>query len=265
MSMEVAEKVIKAFKDNSFEILDLTGGAPEMSRVFKYMIEEGSKVAKKMMTRSNLVVFCLDEYKDLIPFIRDHKVEIVASLPFYEKDRTDKQRGIGVYDDSIKALQMLNEAGYGVEGGIPLHLVYNPNGAYLPGSQAGIEKVYRAKLKDEYGIDFNDLYIIANNPIGRFGNWLVKSENIEGYMKKLHDAFNPATVQNVMCRDMISVDYDGTIYDCDFNLALGLDFNGTRNICDADLLDIKSRKIILKNHCYGCTAGAGSSCGGEIE
>ncbi len=265
MTRETADKVIELFKKEGFQILDITGGAPEMSKQYKYLIENLAPYAQKIMTRTNLTIHLEPEYEGYLEFMKDHKVEIVASLPFYEKDKTDRQRGMGVYDESIEVLQKLTKMGYGVEDDLILDLVYNPNGAILPGDQVELENIYRAKL-DEYGIKFNQLFTITNNPSGRFYNWLERSGNLERYMDKLLAAFNPATIDDVMCRDMISVNDDGTLYDCDFNLAIKLGMVDEPKTVDQALeMGLGKRKIATANHCYGCTAGSGSSCGGALE
>lgn len=265
MTRETADKVIELFKKEGFQILDITGGAPEMSKQYKYLIENLAPYAKKIMTRTNLTIHLEPEYEGYLEFMKDHKVEIVASLPFYEKDKTDRQRGMGVYDESIEVLQKLTKMGYGIEDDLILDLVYNPNGAILPGDQVELENIYRAKL-DEYGIKFNQLFTITNNPSGRFYKWLERSGNLERYMDKLLAAFNPATIDDVMCRDMISVNDDGTLYDCDFNLAIKLGMVDEPKTVDQALeMGLGKRKIATANHCYGCTAGSGSSCGGALE
>lgn len=265
MTRETADKVIELFKKEGFQILDITGGAPEMSKQYKYLIENLAPYAKKIMTRTNLTIHLEPEYEGYLEFMKDHKVEIVASLPFYEKDKTDRQRGMGVYDESIQVLQKLTKMGYGLEPDLILDLVYNPNGAILPGDQVELENIYRAKL-DEYGIKFNQLFTITNNPSGRFYKWLERSGNLDRYMDKLLAAFNPATIDDVMCRDMISVNDDGTLYDCDFNLAIKLGMVDEPMTLDQALeMGLGKRKIATANHCYGCTAGSGSSCGGALE
>lgn len=265
MTRETADKVIELFKKEGFQILDITGGAPEMSKQYKYLIENLAPYAKKIMTRTNLTIHLEPDYEGYLEFMKDHKVEIVASLPFYEKDKTDRQRGMGVYDESIEVLQKLTKMGYGIEPDLILDLVYNPNGAILPGDQVELENIYRAKL-DDYGIKFNQLFTITNNPSGRFYNWLERSGNLDRYMDKLLAAFNPATIDDVMCRDMISVNDDGTLYDCDFNLAIKLGMVDEPKTLDQALeMGLGKRKIATANHCYGCTAGSGSSCGGALE
>ena len=265
MTRETADKVIELFKKEGFQILDITGGAPEMSKQYKYLIENLAPYAKKIMTRTNLTIHLEPEYEGYLEFMKDHKVEIVASLPFYEKEKTDRQRGMGVYDESIEVLQKLTKMGYGLEPDLILDLVYNPNGAILPGDQVELENIYRTKL-DEYCIKFNQLFTITNNPSGRFYKWLERSGNLDRYMDKLLAAFNSATIDDVMCRDMISINDDGTLYDCDFNLAIKLGMVDEPMTLDQALeMGLGKRKIATANHCYGCTAGSGSSCGGALE
>lgn len=255
MDFETAKACVEIFKREGFKVLDLTGGAPEMSQVFKFLVEELRDFADNIIVRTNLSIY-LEEGYDL-EFLRDNKIEVFASLPFYEKSKTDRVRGTGVYDSSIEVLRKLNSLGYGRE--LLLNLVYNPAGAILPGNQEDLENVYRSKLKDEYGIVFNNLYSITNMPLGRFESWLRRSGNYERYMKKLESAFNPEVLKSLMCLDAISVDWDGKIYDCDFNLSLGLPCKGKLNIKEIpEGFDFR-REIMTGDHCYGCTAGAGSS------
>ena len=260
MSMDVAEKCLELLKSYDFKTVDITGGAPEMSEVFKYLVEEASKLGKKVMIRSNLTIYNKKEYADIPQFLKDHKIDIIASLPFYERERTDKVRGIGVFEDSIRILKILNKLGYGKDPDLNLNLVYNPSGAMIPQSEEELEEVYRVKLKEDYGIVFNDLFAITNSPIGNFGRWLDKSRNLDRYMNRLYNSFNDEVVEEVMCRSTLSVDYDGTIHDCDFNLALGLGIRGkNKTIFDITANDLGNRPIVTANHCYSCTAGAGSS------
>ena len=260
MDMKTAQKAMELLKEWDFTTLDITGGAPEMSRVYKYLIETASSMGKKLMTRSNLTIFLDEEYKDLPEFLKEHKVEIIASLPFYEEVKTDKVRGIGVFHDSIEVLQRLCTLGYGRDEELQLNLVYNPSGAMIPAGQEELEAIYRTKLKEGYGIDFNNLYSMTNAPIGRFGEWLDRSDNMQKYLRRLCDAFNPATVDALMCLDTLSVDYDGSLHDCDFNLALGMKITGEhKSIFDIEKEDLIGRKIRTMNHCYSCTAGSGSS------
>lgn len=260
MDMKTAQRAMELLKSWNFTTLDITGGAPEMSRVYKYLIETASSMGKKLMTRSNLSIFLGEEYKDLPEFLKEHKVEIIASLPFYEEVKTDKVRGIGVFHDSIEVLQRLCTLGYGRDEELQLNLVYNPSGAMIPAGQEELEAIYRTKLKEGYDIDFNNLYSMTNAPIGRFGEWLDRSGNMQKYLKRLCDAFNPATVDALMCLDTLSVDYDGSLHDCDFNLALGMKISGEhKSIFNIEKEDLIGRKIRTMNHCYSCTAGSGSS------
>ncbi len=208
------------------------------------------------------------ENLDLPDFFAAHQVNVVSSLPYFTKLRTDAQRGDGVFEDSIKALQMLNAAGYGQEGGpLQLDLVYNPSGAFLPGAQATLELEFKRHLKQRYDIVFNNLFTITNLPVSRFLEYLLQSGNYESYMQNLVEAFNPGTVPGLMCRNTISVSWEGFLYDCDFNQMLDLHVAPAhcRHLNDFDLEALNSRSIVLNQHCYGCTAGAGSSCGGAIE
>lgn len=255
MDFETARACVEVFKREGFKVLDLTGGAPEMSKVFKYLIEELRDYAENIIVRTNLSIYLEDGYD--LEYLKENRVEIFASLPFYEKSKTDRVRGEGVYDSSIIILQKLNKLGYGTE--LPLNLVYNPSGAILPGNQEDLENVYRSKLKEDYGIVFNNLFSITNMPIGRFRNWLERSGNYERYMKKLESAFNEEVVEDLMCLDAISVDWDGKIYDCDFNLSMGLRCEKKLDIKNIpEGFDFK-RRVMTAGHCYGCTAGAGSS------
>jgi len=251
----------------SIHTVDITGGAPEMNPHFRWFVEECSALGKKVIDRCNLTIIMANpKYRDLPEFFAKHKVEVVSSLPYFSKKRTDSQRGDGVFEDSIKALQLLNEAGYGKEGGgLNLHLVYNPSGAFLPASQVSLEAEFKRQLKRKFDIEFNSLYAITNLPIARFLDYLLESGNYEEYMHKLVEAFNPGTVEGLMCRNTLSVSWDGYIYDCDFNQMLDLRVNSSvQHINDFDAEKINDRFIALNQHCYGCTAGAGSSCGGEI-
>lgn len=260
MDMRTAERAMDLLREWDFATLDITGGAPEMSSVYKYLIKTASAMDKKIMTRTNLTIYKDDAYKDIPEFLKEHKVEIIASLPFYEEVKTDKVRGIGVFHDSIEVLQMLCDLGYGREPQLQMNLVYNPSGAMIPAGQDELEAIYRTKLKEEYGIDFNNLYTMTNSPIGRFGEWLDRSGNMQRYLTRLCTAFNPATADALMCLDTLSVDYDGKLYDCDFNLALQMGVSCKhKTIFDIEKKDLIGRKIRTMNHCYSCTAGSGSS------
>ena len=249
----------------SIHTVDITGGAPEMNPHFRWFVEEVTKLGKKVIDRCNLTIIMANKkYHDLPEFFKKHKVHVISSLPYFSKKKTDNQRGDGVFEDSIKALQKLNEVGYGKEGtGLTLDLVYNPSGAFLPDAQETLQAEFKRQLKRKFDIDFNMLFAITNLPVSRFLDYLIESENYEDYMDELVNAFNPATVTGLMCRNTISVSWDGYLYDCDFNQMLDLKVASTaQHINDFDIELLKDRSIVLNQHCYGCTAGAGSSCGG---
>ncbi len=264
MAREVMETCLKVFIDHGFEIMDITGGAPEMNPNFEWFIKEAAATGKTVMVRSNLIILHEPEYAHLPQLYRDLGITIVASLPSYAKGKTDKMRGQGVYDKVISMLQRLNKLGYGKEGGPELDLVFNPAGAILPPSQEALEAEYKRRLFKEHGVTFNNLFAITNNPLGRFGNFLASRGILEDYMHKLEGAFNPATLVGMMCRSQISIGYDGKIYDCDFNQAANLPCATGETIFDYAKDPDKSlrREIVFGNHCYACCAGSGSSCGG---
>lgn len=268
MTKETMQECLIAIKNNpSLKTVDLTGGAPEMNPDFRWFVEEIKKLTGHVIVRCNLTIILANKkYSDLPEFFKQHNIEVVSSLPFYKKDRTDRQRGTGVFDDSIKALQVLNEAGYGKPGsGLILNLVYNPAGAFLPPSQEALEKEYRHELMKHHGIVFNNLYAITNLPINRYLDYLLVSGNYEKYMEKLVNAYNPVAAAHVMCRNTISIGWDGYLYDCDFNQMLDLKINSDqKHVSQFDLRKLNTREIIVNQHCYGCTAGAGSSCGGAV-
>ena len=263
MSRETMQAVLDVFRKGSFTTLDITGGAPEMNPDLEWFIREGAEIGH-VIVRSNLVILDDPEYAHFLDVYKECGIEIFASLPYYTKKQMEKQRGTDTFDKAIKILQKLNEMGYGKEGtGLVLNLVYNPLGAFLPPVQSQIEPVYKQKLMKEFGIEFNNLFTITNNPCGRFGIFLENSGNLDGYMHRLYDAFNPATVANMMCRNQISVSYDGRVFDCDFNQALDLPIEGGKTIFDFVSEPAGVRRIAVANHCYACCAGAGSSCGGN--
>ena len=268
MTRETMHECLNALKDNSqLQVVDLTGGAPEMNPNFRWFVEEIKRLDRHVMVRCNLTIILANKkYYDLPEFYKLYNIEVVSSLPFYTQDRTDRQRGIGVFEDSIKALQMLNVVGYGKEGtGLILNLVYNPAGAFLPPSQQSLEKEYKQVLMEKHGIEFNNLFAITNLPINRFLDYLLTSGNYEAYMEKLVTAYNPVAAKNVMCRNTISIGWDGYLYDCDFNQMLDLKVScSSKHIREFKTNELKQRKIIIGQHCYGCTAGAGSSCGGAV-
>jgi radical SAM/Cys-rich protein len=249
------------------QVVDITGGAPEMNPHFRWFVEECTKMGKRVIDRCNLTIIMANpKYRDLPEFLAKHKVHVVSSLPYFSKKRTDGQRGDGVFEDSIKALQLLNEVGYGKEGtGLVLDLVFNPSGAYLPGKQEELQAEFKRQLDRKFSIVFNELYAITNLPVARFLDYLVETGNYEEYMQKLVEAYNPMTVDGLMCRNTISVSWEGFLYDCDFNQMLDLPIAAKgRHITDFDVEELRNRNIVLNQHCYGCTAGAGSSCGGTV-
>ncbi len=267
MTKASLERCLEILSKTDIKTVDITGGAPEMNPHFRWFVEECSKLGKKIIDRCNLTIILANpKYHDLPEFFAKHQVEVVSSLPYYSEKRTDSQRGEGVFEKSIKALQMLNAVGYGQEGtGLTLNLVYNPSGAFLPPGQSSLEADFKRQLKRKYEIEFNSLFAITNLPISRFLDYLIQSGNYEVYMEKLVNAFNPVAAQNVMCRNTISVSWDGYLYDCDFNQMLELKVASPKvqHIDDFDIEALNKRSIVLNQHCYGCTAGAGSSCGGE--
>ncbi len=268
MSREIMLQCLKVAKNHNVQTLDITGGAPEMHPDFCWFIEKASEIdIPEIIVRSNLTILRANpKYYRYPSFFKKHGLHIISSLPFYRRGKTDRQRGDGVFHKSIEALQKLNEVGYGIKGtGLEIDLVYNPLGAYLPRGQQELEAEFKEALFEDFGITFNHLFCITNLPISRFLDFLVASENFEGYMTKLVNAFNPHTVENVMCTNTISVSYDGYLYDCDFNQMLELKVaSKSKHISDFDIHSLQNRKICISQHCYGCTAGAGSSCQGTI-
>ena len=268
MTRDTMELCLDTLSHSSIKTVDLTGGAPEMNPDFRWFVEEIKKLNKHIIVRCNLTIILANKkYYDLPDFFKIHTIEVVSSLPSYTADRTDRQRGNGVFEDSIKALQMLNGVGYGKEGsGLTLNLVYNPAGAFLPPSQIALEKEYKDELKSHFNIEFNNLFAITNMPISRYLDYLLQSNNYEKYMEKLTAAFNPVAAKGVMCRNTISVGWDGYLYDCDFNQMLDMKVScgNTRHLSEFNIDALNKREIIINQHCFGCTAGAGSSCGGAV-
>ena len=266
MIKEVLMQCLDAAKTSTIHTVDLTGGAPEMNPNFRWFVSELSKLGKKVIVRSNLTILTYKKYLDVPKFYADNNVTVVSSMPCYSKDNVDKQRGDGVFERSIQALQRLNEVGYGKEGsGLELDLVFNPGGASLPPEQKALELDYKRELKELFNIEFNSLYTITNLPISRFLDFLIKEEKYEDYMNTLIKSFNPSAAEGVMCRNTISVGWDGKLFDCDFNQMLELEVaSKSQNIKDFDGEELTKRNIILGQHCYGCTAGAGSSCQGSL-
>ncbi len=266
MPREIMDKIINYLRGQRGLILDITGGCPELNPNFKYLIEESHTLASRLIVRTNLTIFH-EKGKDWLPeWYRDNRVVIIASLPCYTKENVDRQRGNGVFEKSIKALQKLNELGYGTS--LELNLVYNPGGGFLPCSQEKLELDYEKHLFDRYGIRFNHLLAITNTPLGRFRNYLASNGLLDQYNKLLAESFNPDTVGKIMCRTLINVDWRGFLYNCDFNQAAGLPIrNRAGKILDIDHINEAMRgghEIVMAQHCYCCTAGAGSSCTGIL-
>jgi radical SAM/Cys-rich protein len=267
MSREIMQLCLEVLEKSKIQTVDITGGAPEMNPDFRWLIASLAEMGKKVMVRSNLTIIVSNpKYKDIPSFYRKHNVEVISSLPYFLPSRTDAQRGQGVFDRSIRAMRMLNEQGYGdPESGRILDLVYNPTGAFMPGSQLSLEAEFKMQLKERYDLVFNNLFVITNLPISRFLEYLIRTNNFQAYMEKLVDTFNPAAARGIMCRNTISVGWDGSLYDCDFNQMLNLKLNhgAPNHIRNFDLDKINNRRIVFDQHCYGCTAGSGSSCGGQ--
>ncbi len=266
MSRENLEQCIRAIEEMNAQTVDLTGGAPEMHPDFQWFVEQISKPGRTIIVRSNLTILVTNpKYRAFPEFFKKHKMDVTCSLPFYNKYTTDKQRGEGTYDRSIEALKALNDIGYGKEGtGLPLNLVYNPAGAFLPADQTALEADFKNNLMRKHGVEFNNLYTITNLPISRYLEYLLMSDNLDDYMEKLVEAYNPAAAAGVMCRNTISVSWNGILYDCDFNqmLEMPVETESSRHISDFDAETLMNRNIVVNQHCFGCTAGAGSSCGG---
>ena len=271
ITRETIDRIIDWLANTDIPTVDLTGGAPEMIPDFRYFIERVKELqpSRHVIDRCNLTILLEDEYQDLAEFLADKQVEIIASMPCYSAENVNAQRGEGVFEGSIAALQFLNSLGYGIDSALPLHLVYNPVGAFLPSPQEQLENDYKRELKKHFGIVFNNLFTLTNLPIGRFASYLRRNNKLDEYMEALIQAFNPATINGLMCRNTISVDWRGEVYDCDFNQQLGMQWrsdDGSKSlfVWDIDTDSLDDRKIMTGNHCFGCTAGAGSSCGGAI-
>src|SRR5262249_5713676 len=278
MTRETVDRIIDWLAKSHIPTVDLTGGAPEMIPHFRYFIDRVKEVepARHVIDRCNLTILLEPGYEDLGAFLALKKVEIIASMPCYSAENVNAQRGEGVFEGSVAALQRLNSLGYGIHPELPLHLVYNPVGAFLPPSQDELESDYKRELQKHFGIVFNRIFTLSNLPIGRFAAYLRHANELDKYMQLLIDAFNPATIGGLMCHNTISVGWRGEIYDCDFNQQLGMqwvgrnsDHNGSEKRRPLFLWDInpdslENREIMTGDHCFGCTAGAGSSCGGAI-
>ena len=267
MQRDVIDACLAVLEKYKIPTLDITGGAPELIPDFRYFVTEARKIGTKVIVRHNLTVMFEKGQDDLPKFFADNEVELIASLPYFMQQQTDAQRGAGVFDRSIEALKRLNGVGYGTSDNLVMDLVYNPVGAFLPPGQSAIEADFKRELSNRYDIVFNNLFTITNMPIARFLDWLRRSGNLESYMHKLINAFNPSTVSGLMCRSMVSVDWTGRLFDCDFNQMLELPIQSDlpQTIFDFDMESMENRRITTANHCFGCTAGAGSSCGGAVS
>jgi radical SAM/Cys-rich protein len=272
MTRETVDRIIDWLAQTDIPTVDLTGGAPEMIPDFRDFIERvrALPLSRKVIDRCNLTILVEPGYEGLAEFLAGHKAEIIASMPCYSAENVNLQRGEGVFDASIAGLQLLNRLGYGVASDLPLHLVYNPVGPFLPGPQEELEADYKRELASHFGIVFNKLYTITNLPIARFASYLRHNGKLDEYMELLINAFNPATIEGLMCRNTISVGWRGEVYDCDFNQQLELqwaDRSGGSSpmfLWDIDPDEVDNREIMTGDHCFGCTAGAGSSCGGAL-
>jgi radical SAM/Cys-rich protein len=269
MSRATIDRLIDWLAKTDIPTVDLTGGAPEMIPDFKYLVERLKALTppRHIIDRCNLTILVEPGFEDYGQFLAKHEIEIIASMPCYSAENVNAQRGEGVFDASIKALQLLNSLGYGHDPRLPLHLVYNPNGAFLPGPQEELEADYKRELNEHFGIVFNKLYTITNLPVARFASYLKNNNLLGDYMALLNDAFNPATVEGLMCRNTINVSWQGEVFDCDFNQMLKMQWrdNGDGvHLWDVDPRQVENREILTGDHCFGCTAGAGSSCGGAL-
>jgi radical SAM/Cys-rich protein len=267
MSRRSLETCLAIAAAPSITTLDITGGAPEMNPHLEWFLTAAARLGKRIIVRSNLTILLEKEYSRFIDVYTRNRVEIAASLPDCKAEKCDRQRGAGSFDRIISVMKRLNVAGYGRENsGLVLDLVHNPVGAFLPASQASLEREYKTRLAADCGVAFNRLFCITNNPLGRYRSYLVNTDNLNDYMKTLEQAFNPAAAQSVMCRSMLSVGWDGTLYDCDFNqvLELPLDAGVSSRLEDFDLHSLEKRRIVVADHCFACTAGQGSSCQGAV-
>ncbi len=266
MTRGTAERVMKLFAESeSLTTLDITGGAPELNENFRWMVKEASAMGREVIDRCNLTIFFEEGMEDLPYFLASQHVSVVASMPCYSLKNVDAQRGKGVFDKSIQGLKVLNKLGYGKrDSGLKLDLVYNPGGAFLPPAQGELEARYRAELRSTFGIEFNSLFTLTNLPVKRFADSLLRSGQLESYMDLLVDNFNAETVPGLMCLSQLSISWDGKIYDCDFNQML--EIGGDTTIDDLKSIDsMCGGEVRTAAHCFGCTAGAGSSCGGAIR
>ena len=267
MQRETMQQCLDVLENTKIKTLDITGGAPEMNPHFRWFVSEAHAIGvSEIIVRSNLTIITANpKYHDLPDFFKSHNVRICSSLPFYNAGKTDRQRGEGVFEKSIVALTMLNDVGYGhPDTGLIVDLVYNPLGAFLPGNQEQLQRDFKKELREHFNVEFNNLFTITNIPISRFLDFLIETGNYDDYMEKLVNAFNPSAVSGVMCRNTISIDGQGYLYDCDFNQMLGLRTEGKvpQHISTFDVSKLEQRDIVTGQHCFACTAGAGSSCQG---
>jgi radical SAM/Cys-rich protein len=270
MTRETIDDILSYLAQSNVKTLDLTGGAPEMNPHFRDLVRGARTLGIKVIDRCNLTILSEDGYDGLAEFLAEQQVEVVASLPCYLEDNVNAQRGKGVFHDSIEGLKKLNQLGYGkADSGLTLNLVFNPQGAALPPPQESLQASYKTHLKEHYEIEFNQLFTITNMPIKRFGSMLISKGQFESYMTLLRDSYNRDTLGDVMCRSTLSVDWQGYLYDCDFNQMLDLpaplDKKQRAHISELNAIDVEGKAIIVKNHCYGCTAGQGSSCSGALD
>ena len=270
MSLDTINDVLKFIKQHDIKTLDITGGAPELNPHFRYLVEESRKLDVDIIDRCNLTILNEPDQTDLASFLAQHKVEIVASLPCYSRDNVDDQRGKGVFDSSVTGLQKLNALGYGKQGsGLILNLMYNPTGAFLPPDQVTLQADYKKILKESFGIDFNKLFTLTNMPIMRFGSTLMSKGMFDNYMQLLKSSFSEPNLDNVMCKNLVSIDWQGYVYDCDFNQMLDIPSKINNRpktyIAELEVTSLLNSNILVADHCYGCTAGSGSSCGGALN
>lgn len=266
MEWSIMELVVEAARRANCQLVDLTGGAPELNPYFRRFVRVLRQGGHQVQVRTNLTVLLEPGMEDLPRFFREQQVQLVASMPCYLEENVRAQRGMGVYEKSIAVIKQLNALGYGFKSILPLNLVYNPGGPFLPPSQATLEKDYRGELGARFGITFTRLLTITNMPLGRFRTGLDRHNQQRGYLQLLRESFNPQTVEGLMCRHQLSVGWDGTLYDCDFNLSLGLPVNhgAPDHIQSFNIEDLGRRRIVTGDHCFGCTAGSGSSCRGAL-
>ncbi len=265
MPKEVMEECLKVFEAKKFRTIDITGGAPEMNPNIEWLLRESRKLTDDVIVRTNLVILEDERYKHLIELYRELEIKLVCSLPCYTAENTNSQRGFKVFEKNIDVLRKLNKVGYGKREGLELEMVYNPGGPFLPPPQKELEATYKVELRNSFGVEFNNLIAITNNPIGRFGDSLAAEGAIDSYYDVLYKSYNEETVPVMMCREQISIGWDGRVYDCDFNQAIGLEVGTKENIRDFLKKENLQRKIKFGKHCYACTAGQGSSCSGATE